>query len=223
MLLFPAIRNSREGTRQNICQNNQHQLFVLASTFSGEHGEFFPKIDEKDHGGAFVAQLITGEYTNNKNIAVWLICPSSPLADKIRSGQVVFQLPTAEQIRAMAKTQRDRFTAQASPCYAYTLPKRVDHVYRYVKNDHSPLTPVFSDATSDGANDPMTPNHRGAVVQVQFAGGNVRTLTSWKLPLLDDDLSHNDLGYVAAGVRQNDIVMGNSDVTPGEELAELRK
>jgi hypothetical protein len=44
MLLFPALRDSRDGTRRNVCQNNQRQLWRLVSLYANDHGGYVPEV-----------------------------------------------------------------------------------------------------------------------------------------------------------------------------------
>jgi hypothetical protein len=120
----------------------------------------------------------------------------------------------------MTPAQLANFTKNASPSYAYVLPHRNQHKYCYVKNDNHPLSPVFSDASSDDGSGSFTPNHEGRLAQIQFADGSSKWFRSWKLVGVDDDMSHNDLGQMHAGRRPLDIVLGNSGAVPGEETAE---
>jgi hypothetical protein len=212
MLIFPALRNSRNETRRAVCQNNLRQRYVFGSIYADGHGNFFPQIKEKDHAGTFVAHFILSG-VNQKELESLMICPDSPMAAKIREG-FVFELPSADQIRHMTAAQFARFTANASPCYAYILPHRKENEYCYVKNDQRPLSPVFSDAVGDSKTGVLTPNHGSRLIQVQFADGSLKWFKSWKLPGVDDDMSHNKQGLVASGYDPDDIVLANSDATP---------
>ena len=69
----------------------------------------------------------------------------------------------------------------------------------------------------------MSPNHGGRIVQVIFEDGSLKALTHANLPLSNDDLFHNDLGKVAAGMSRQDSVLGNSGAMPRDELIELDK
>jgi hypothetical protein len=213
MLIFPALRNSRSEARRQVCQNNLQSLFVLGSMHAQDNGGYLPQILENQHAGTFVAHLIVKGYIHPKDLAVLLVCPDSPLAEKIRDGYV-FELPSAEQIGRMTPAQFARFTANASPCYAYVLPHRNENEYYYVRNDHRELSPVFSDAVGDSKTGTLTPNHGNRFIQVQFADGNLKWFKSWKLPGVDDDMSHNRRGEVASGYDPDDIVLANSSATP---------
>src|SRR3954452_6378849 len=58
MLIFPALRNSLDGTRRTICQENMHQLYVVGTMFADDHGNIFPQVGAHEPAGIFVARLI---------------------------------------------------------------------------------------------------------------------------------------------------------------------
>jgi hypothetical protein len=219
MLLFPALRNSRDGTRRTVCANHQRQLWVLVTSYAQDHGNLYPKVGPNENAGIYVRRLIEGGYIRPADLALLLVCPGSPLADEIRAGRLTIRLPSAEAIRAMTPGQLARATATMSPFYNYRFPYRVGHHLHYIKDERQPLSPVFSDTAGDAASGQISPNHGGSIVQVQFEDGSLRTLTTRKLPGLEDDMFVNDRGVVAAGLSSQDSVLGRSNATPGAESA----
>lgn len=217
MLLFPALRNSRDGTRRVVCQNNLGQLLQLGARYADTNHGVFPEVGQNENAGIFVARLISHGTAIPEELAVLLICPASPIADKIRSGAVVLQLPRAAAIQAMSAGQLAQVTAMASPAYAYRFGYFVGHKYQYLHDERQSLSPVFCDSPGDESDHTMSRNHGSKIVQVAFADGSVKSLTSSKLPG-GDDLYHNDFGMVAAGTSQQDAVLAPSDALPGIEL-----
>jgi hypothetical protein len=216
MLIFPALRNSRDGTRRVHCQDNLRQIGVLMASHVEDHGSI-PELGANDHAGKFVICLIRGRYISSENFARLLVCPGAPSADKIRS---TFVLPSAETIRAMSRAELAQASANASPCYNYRLPYVVAGKYTMMGKPRQQMSPVLSDASGDEHVDPMSPNHGGQLAQVQCADGSVRILRSVTLPGLDDDMYHNDLGKVAAGLGPLDTVLAPSYATPAGDGAE---
>jgi hypothetical protein len=216
MLIFPAIRNSRDGTRRNLCQNNQQVLFSLISHYANDHGRF-PEVGPNENAGMYTARLILCGYVEPEELEVLLRCPGAPLADKFRRGELKLDLPKAEEIRSMPAAQLMSITARSSPFYNYRFPYRVGQTYYNLRNDHRSLSPVLADASGDDAHGSMSPNHGGGLVLVQCGNGNLQMLTSVTLPGLNDDMYHNDLGKVAAGMGSLDTVLGPSDATPSGE------
>jgi hypothetical protein len=217
MLIFPALRNSRDGTRQKVCQHNQQQLYVLIDSYALDHGGLYPQVGPNENAGMYVARLIARRYVRPEDIALMLVCPGAPLADKIRSGELTIRLPNAETLRAMTASQLNRVTALMSPFYNYRFGYRIGGEYYYARDEHQALSPVLSDASGDEQGFVVSPNHGGTIAQVQFADGNLRSLTTRTLPGLDDDMFQNDQGLVAAGLSRHDTVLGRSDAMPGDE------
>jgi prepilin-type processing-associated H-X9-DG protein len=215
MLIFPAIRNSRDGSRRTQCGDHLRQIAVYAAVFAENNGGFYPQVGPDENAGVFTARLIGKGHVQPDELAILLVCPGAPKTDKVR----VIPLPNAEEIRKMSAGQLMRITADASPFYNYRFPYRVGNKYYNIRDEHRSLSPVFADAPGGEDGEPMSPNHCGRVVQVAFADGSVRTLTSVNLPGLNDDMYHNDLGKVAAGLGPMDTVLGRSNVTPGGFLS----
>ncbi len=214
MLVFPALRDSRNGTRRTVCQHNQAELGFLVFQHAQDHGDYLPQVGPNEKGGIYVVRLVEEGYIQPDELAKLLICPASPVANEIRAGRLKIQIPDAETLRRMSPAQLTEFAATASPCFAYRFPYQIGGEYRYIRNEHLALSPVISD-TSGSMQNPMTPNHGGAIVQVLCQDGSVRTFTTYKLPGFDDDVYHNDLGIVAAGLGKHDVVLGPSNASPG--------
>jgi hypothetical protein len=127
-------------------------------------------------------------------------------------------LPSADEIQTMPHAEVVRVASTSSPFFNYRLPYRVGHTYHYIRDEHRPMSPLFSDASGDEPNAPMSPNHGGTIVQVQCADGSLRSLTSCNLPGFDPDMYHNDRGEVAAGLSPTDTVLAPSNATPGGDV-----
>ena len=222
MLVFPALRDSRDGTRRNVCQNNQYQLWVLVSKYARDHGGYYPQVRPNENAGTFAARLVEKGYVDPEELAALLVCPAAPVANEIRAGRLTIRIPDAETIRGMLPAQLADVTAKLSPCYAYRFPYRVGNDYHYMRDDRRAHSPLFSDTSGDIHN-PMSPNHGGTIVQILCQDGRVLTIATYKLPGFDEDVFHNDRGIVAAGDRPHDIVLGPSNAKPGLEFASRKK
>jgi hypothetical protein len=215
MLIFPALRNSRDGTRRTTCAEHQQQLYVLVTQYAQNNRGLFPEVGPNENAGMFTIRLLGSGYIQPEDLAKLLLCPGAPGADRFCSGELKIPLPSAEQIRAMPHAEVVRVASTSSPFFNYRLPYRVGHTYHYIRNEHRPMSPLFSDASGDEQGVPMSPNHGGTIVQVQCADGSLRSLTSCSLPGFDPDMYHNDRGEVAAGLSPVDTVLGSSNATPG--------
>ena len=214
MLLFPALRDSRDGTRRHVCQNNQRQLWLLVANYAQDHGGYVPQVKPNENAGIFTVRLVEGEYITPDELALLLVCPGAPLADAVRSGHFAIHVPTAAELAAMSDSQLAQAQAKMSPFFAYRFPYRVGPNVPL----HSPRPAVvlaavlrYVGAEQDGM---MSPNHGGSIVQVTYQDGSLKSLRSCRLPGLNDDLFRNALGLVAAGLGPRDSVLGRSEATP---------
>ncbi len=224
MLVFPALRDSRDGTRRTVCQYNQYQLWVLVSKYALDHGGYYPQVRPNEKVGMFAAQLVKDGYVEPDELALLVVCPASPAANEIRAGRLVIHIPSREEVCAMSPAELKRAFAGVSPTYGYRLPQLIGGEYVYARNVPTGLPgldPVFGDISGDPLN-AMSANHRGSVVQVIGRTGTLTSFTTASPPAFggDFDLFHNKLGVVAAGLGPDDIVLGSSDAMPGLEPQE---
>jgi prepilin-type processing-associated H-X9-DG protein len=220
MLLFPALRGSRDATRANICQDHLRQFGVLFGTFDENEGAY-PEIQPTENAGMFAVKLLEGEYCQAGELTVLLVCPGAPLADKIRAGEFAVSVPTTVRLFQMGPVARAEARQQMSPCYAYQFPYRDGNRFVYPRGAQQRLAPVLSDTSGAAPGEVMSPNHNG-VMQVLFGDGSVRLLQSCLVPTYNDDLYRNARGVVAAGCSPRDFVLGRSEAMPGIEFTSHR-
>ena len=53
MLIFPALRNSRDGTRRVVCRDHLRQLGFLTLSFAQDHGGRIPQVKPNEKAGVF--------------------------------------------------------------------------------------------------------------------------------------------------------------------------
>jgi hypothetical protein len=234
MLVFPALRDSREGTRLTVCQERQQQLYVLSLAFAENHFGLLPPIRPNENAGMFPARLIHTGIAEPQELAVLLICPASQVANDLRAKRAEFKIPDRTTLVNMDAEQLMKVTAVMSPCFAYRFPHKSGDGYAYltirpprIVDDETAnaeerrlaFQPLLSDnfgtaAPADGS------GHRGAVIQMTGIDGSGRRFCAeGKLSLgFDDDLFHNDAGLIAAGMRPNDVVLGSSNAKPGLDM-----
>ncbi len=215
MLVFPALRDSRDGTRRTVCQNNLYQLWVLDSNYAVNHGGFFPEVRPDENTGIVAARLVEGDYVTPDRLAVLLVCPASRTADQLRATGKMIRIPTKEEMRRMSHDDLMRTLAHVSPCYGYRLAQKVGDDYAYMQSSpvsESVFDPLIADAC-DTSTTPATYNHRGRSIQVIGRDGALKSFTSKAPPIYgnDSDIYHNDLGFVDVGVGLRDAVLAPSD------------
>ena len=212
MLVFPALRESREGTRRTVCQYNQGQLGIVLAKFSDNHNQLLPHIGPKEFAGMFVVRLLMEGYAEPGELKEWLFCPAAP--GDVCAGLREYKIPGPEQLREMPRIELAKLAATINPCYAVPLPYR-DEVGEYhdIVNQHSQYLPVFSDA-SDAVPQRIGPNHGGLFIQILFQDGHVKAFTSSMLPSCGDNMFRNSNGVVAVGTAADDSVLASCYVVP---------
>lgn len=137
-----------------------------------------------------------------------LICPDTALS---RSG--TFRVPTLEELNAAVGTPRfEEMVRTMGGDYGYTLGHRdasgTLQPNRDRRRSHHPL---MADAPNDG--DERSSNHPDGIHHVLFEDGHVKRLAPGDLHG-DDHLFKNHDGNVAAGIDEEDAVIGDSEDQP---------
>jgi hypothetical protein len=233
MLVFPALRDSRDGTRLTVCQERQQLLYPYLVRFAEVHGGYAPGVRPNEYAGTFVFQLVRENVAPSEDLSVLLVCPASPFAKYLRDNNAEFKIPNQTELATMDREQLMQVTATMSPCFLYRFPHKSGDDYEYPK---IPLAKSNIDVSSRGpaqqlafepllsdAVDPQSgvSGHRGGVVLMTGHDGSVRRFCIGRDVSIgsDPDPFHNDAGLVAAGWRPGDIVLGASNAKPALELA----
>ncbi|HEX3602224.1 MAG TPA: hypothetical protein VHU84_18870 [Lacipirellulaceae bacterium] len=214
MLVFPALRDSRDGTRLVACQNNQRGIWFLDAVYADNHHKFFPIVRPNENVGMWVARLVEAG-ADPKELETFLVCPASSVAADIRDGRRVILVPTRNQLVAMPRDELAKATAPLSMCYGYRLAQKVGDGYVYPHSGPSKdlvFEPLFGDINDDPSA-PMKSNHRGGVIQLIGQNGNLKSFSTKSSPVWcsDGDLYHNYLGIVDVGLGADDIVLAPSN------------
>lgn len=214
MLLFPALRNSLDGTRREICQNNLQEMGRLFLLYSDNHGGWLPLVQPNENAGIYTVRLVEGGAVSKEELKRLLLCPSSPQARLVRADPDRFSvdIPTPAELKAMSPQKLAVARAWMSPSYAYPLGYLVGQQYHFIRM-RGFRSPILCDAPSSEAAG-MSPNHGGSIIQVLYPDGRVAVLTSAKVNGGHDDMFSNFEGKVGAGYGRDDVVLGPSDATP---------
>jgi hypothetical protein len=212
MLLFPALRGSRDATRATICQDHLRQFGRLFELFELNEG-VFPAIGPNENAGMFAVKLMERGYSDEGDLTILLVCPGAPVTERIRAGEFAVRVPTSVQLDQMEPWDQTDARLRMSPCYAYQLPYRVRNKLVHLRGEDQKLAPVLSDASDVATGEVMSRNHNG-VAQVLFGHGGVRRLQSCVVPTFNDDMYRNVRGVVAAGYSRHDFVLGRSEAMP---------
>jgi prepilin-type processing-associated H-X9-DG protein len=217
MLLFPALRDSRDGTRRSGCLFNLSQIGQLFQRYAESNGGYAPEVLPDENAGIYVVRIAERGLIDEDDFARILVCPGSRYGELMRAGQFSVPILTQRQLAMMSPEELATARMLMSPDYAYRFGFRLGNQYHFIRIGSR--TPILCDAPSTDLGN-MSANHGGSVVQVLFADGSVAVLTSGKLQGGRDDLFCNLEGKVAAGVGGNDSVLAPSHATPGIFFAE---
>ncbi len=79
MLLFPALRNSRDGTRRDVCQNNLQEMGRLFLTYADKNGGYLPVVQPNENAGIFTVRLVEGNFISEEDLKQLLVCARARL------------------------------------------------------------------------------------------------------------------------------------------------
>jgi hypothetical protein len=214
MLLFPALRESLDGMRRDLCGNNMREIGVLVLTHAENNHGWLSLVQPDENAGMYTVRLVEGGAVSKEELKQWLPCPGSPHAKLIRENPEKYsvEIPTQAELDSMSPAKLAVARAWMSPSYAYPLGYVIGRQYYYPRIQRF-RTPIFCDAPSpDGSG--MSPNHSNTIIQVLFSDGHLAALTSAKVNGGHDDMFANIAGKVAAGYGRDDVVLGPSQATP---------
>jgi len=137
-----------------------------------------------------------------------LVCPDSQLS---RSG--TFRVPTLEELeRAVGTPEFEEMVRTMGGDYGYTLGHRDASGELQPNRDRRRAHhPIMADAPNDGGE--RSSNHPNGLHHVLFEDGHVKRLAPSDLHT-DDHLFKNHDGKVAAGIDEDDAVIGDSEDQP---------
>jgi hypothetical protein len=209
MLFFPAVNQSRFAARLLGCQNNLREIGTALTNYSDRHARFFPNIPPQGRlsaAGIYAIKLVEGGYLANPQV---IVCPSSPLADKL----VEFYVPTSNELQTVPGARLIRLHRQMGGSYGYNIGYVSNGRYQPTKNLRRQTFAIMADAPT--AEPPYRSlNHGDYGQNVLFEDLHVQYLTTCKAQGCKDDIFVNDNGEVAAGTHLHDAVLGASHAKP---------
>jgi hypothetical protein len=210
LLIFPAIENSRFNSRLAACQDNLRQVGVALAQYSQRNHGSFPEIPASGPlavAGIYAPTLLEGGYLEG---ARQVVCPGSVLAQDDE-----FSVPTMAQLQvALVGEELTALRRRMGGSYGYTLGYVTNGRYRSTKNMNRPHFALMADAPSYTLPELTSLNHAGLGQNVLFEDGRVVFLATPKPDNLVGDFFLNDTGLVAAGMHQDDSVIGASATAP---------
>jgi hypothetical protein len=207
-LFFPALQHSRQSARLATCQNNLRQLGTSLAGYSERHHGYFPEILPGSNLGAAGIYAVRLAEEGSLPDPRLVVCPASQLAE-----QQDFRLPTTIELKDAKGETLVTFHRTMGGSYGYSLGYLVDGKYQAPKNHYRKNFALVGDApllTSDGLH---SLNHGGGQ-NVLFEDGHAGFLTECQVGGCRDNIYLNDQDQPAAGLHENDAVLGASSARP---------
>jgi hypothetical protein len=208
VLVAPLLLDSISQARARRVERNLMRTSTALQGYADAHG-MFPT--PPDSGPLSRAGLYAPTLVSDHRLAAddgTLVHPDTELS---RSG--TYRVPTLEELKAAVGTPRfEELVRTMGGDYGYTLGHRDPNgtLQRNV-NRRRRHHPIMADAPDDGGE--RSSNHPDGLHHVLFEDGHVKRLLPDELPH-DDHLYRNHDGVVAAGVDDEDAVIGDSHHQP---------
>jgi hypothetical protein len=145
MLLFPALRDSRDATRRKVCENNLRSMHIVLAQYAENHGNYFPGIHPQEYAGMFVVRLMHEPYAAPEAVTQLLVCPASRLADERSEKPVRLKLARLDNLQAMMGPQLAQLCREAAGSYAVRIGYIDRDQYYWIRDDRSDHTPLMAD------------------------------------------------------------------------------
>jgi len=223
MLLLPALRESRDAARRVKCQNNLQDLGAALVEYAEKSDLGLPHIDLGENAGSFVIDLAESHILSREQLVELLVCPSSPLADKVFAGSVVIRIPTQQVLQTVSDNSLALLLKFMAGSYAYRFGYHdQDGQYRQVKFEGRSNAPMLADAPCISVAGFQSPNHDSCGQNVVFQDLSIRYFKQCS-PDANTNFFLNDNQQHAAGRHIRDVVLGRSEAYPaGAANAEFR-
>ena len=225
MLLLPALRESRDAARRAKCQDNLREIgSVLVEYAKADRNRpGFPHIGYHENAGMFVVELADSGFIRHADLAKYLVCPDTQLADDVFHGKVLMKVPTKKELASLAPEALKALRMHMSGSYAYHFGYIDENGnYRPMPFGARSDVPMLADAPSFSVEGFQSANHGGCGQNVlnQDLSCSYRSLC---VSAQGDHIFLNANGQHAAGRNARDAVLGRSEASPAGLLLPVRQ
>ena len=208
LLVAPLLLDSVAQARARRAERNLMRTSTALQGYADAHGMFPtpPDSGPLSRAGLYAPTLVSEHRLAGDDGT--LLCPDSELS---RSG--TFRVPTLEELKAAVGTPRfEELVRSMGGDYGYTLGHRdANGTLQRNVNRRRRHHPIMADAPNESGE--RSSNHPEGLHHVLFEDGHVKRLLSDDLHG-DDHIYRNHDGRIAAGVDDEDAVIGDSHDQP---------
>lgn len=215
MLLFPALRESRDAARRTKCQDNLREIGSALVAYANLNRQGLPHVGYSENAGMFVVELADNGVISRDDLAELLVCPNTQLAEDVNTGKVLMRVPTREELAQVTPDALRVLQKHMSGSFAYQF-GYVDAQgkYRRMKFVGRGDAPMLADAPSFSVAGFQSDNHGGCGQNVLYQDLSSRYCGNCVSENWGDHLFLNDQGRHAAGRNDHDAVLGRSEASP---------
>lgn len=208
LLVAPLLLDSVAQARARRAERNLMRTSTALQGYADAHGMFPtpPDSGPLSRAGLYAPTLVSDQRLAGDDGT--LLCPDSELS---RSG--TFRVPTLEELKAAVGTPRfEELVRSMGGDYGYTLGHRdANGTLQRNVNRRRRHHPIMADAPNESGE--RSSNHPEGLHHVLFEDGHVKRLLPDDLHG-DDHIYRNHDGRIAAGVDDEDAVIGDSHDQP---------
>lgn len=215
LLIPPVVRYLQRQHQLESCKQNLNQFGGALLRYSQQHGNTFPNVADpelvaarRDVAGMVVPVLIREGLLDPRQVSTR--CPGN--------GEPAACRWTVDELKSLDDEKFRALAPRLAGCYAYSLGYRHQGKIEGCCRDHDAFpVPLMSDRPprpafrADGALD-NSPNHGRRGQNILFTDGHVAFFTN--RTFRGDDIYLNRDNRVAAGVDDEDFVLGVSEAQP---------
>ena len=208
-LTIPAIQHSRSSAQIADCKDNLRKIGQDLADYSDTHDGFFPRVPAKGKQAAAGIYAMILREAGLLADARRIICPGSSLA-----GRSTLKIPSRRELQTASGEKLRQLLAEMGGSYGYTFGHMRDGIYYATKNQRRPRFALMADAPNSERQNHQSLNHNGRGHNVLYEDFHVDFEGSAMPNSLADHIYLNDNGVRAAGLHENDSVIGPSMAPP---------
>jgi hypothetical protein len=221
MLMLPAMRESRDAARRQVCQARLGALGTVLWKYSQNHGRKLPEVNPGEPAGIYAVELAERAGVPREELEEIMLCPASEEARRRFEGEAAPHIPSRAELATARGPQWVLLVKAMGGSFAYRLGyydrKHKYHFTRFTGGQDQPLSADAPSVTSAGV---ASINHAGGHnVLDQSLRVVFRTNNFWNA---DSNIFLNAAGRPAAGEHYGDVVLTSSHYGPDGPIVELR-